>query len=273
MTVEELIVYGKKYIHTDLTKMLLANLLNLNALELLNHLGDVVSNELIDIYKKQVEAVRLKKPIQYVIGNVNFYGNIIDIDENVLIPRFETELLVEKTIQYIKKYFKEKVSIIDLGTGSGCIAITLKKELDASVDAVDISSTALEVAKKNAINNNVDINFILSDMLDSINNKYDVIISNPPYIAFDEEIMDIVYDNEPHEALFAPNEGIYSYEKILSSSVNRLKEKSLIAFEIGSTQGEKIKKIALKYYPDAIISIEKDLQGLDRFIFIFNNIM
>ena len=91
-------------------------------------------------------------PVQYIVGNVDFYGNIIKVNENVLIPRFETEELVNKTIDYIKSNFNKKVDIVDIGTGSGCIAITLKKEIDCNVDAVDISSGALEVAKENARN-------------------------------------------------------------------------------------------------------------------------
>ena len=119
-------------------------------------------------------------PVQYIIGNVDFYGNVIEVNENVLIPRFETEGLVEKTIERLKN--RKNLKIVDLGTGSGCIAITLAKKLNCEVDAVDISSKALEVAKKNAINNDVSINFYLGDLLKPLKNKYDCIISNPPYM-------------------------------------------------------------------------------------------
>ena len=270
MTVEELIIYGKKYIHSEYTKMLLANLLNLNSLELLNYLDKQVDNELIDIYKKQVEAVKNNKPIQYVIGNVDFYGNIIDINENVLIPRFETEELVEKTINYVKKYFNKKIDIVDIGTGSGCIAITLKKELDCNMDAVDISAKALEVAKNNINKHQLNVNLHLGSLLDPLNKKYDLIISNPPYIAYDEEIMDIVKNNEPETALYADDNGLYFYKEIIKNSKNYLKEQNMLAFEIGQTQGEDLKKYSFNYFPNAIITIEKDLQGLDRFLFIIN---
>ena len=125
MTVEELIIYGKKYIHSDFVNMLLSNLLDLNSLELLSHLNDLVDENIVDEFKKQVSLVKEKKPIQYVMGNVNFYGNIIEVNEDALIPRFETEELVEKTINYLKD-FNEPIDIVDIGTGSGCIAITLK---------------------------------------------------------------------------------------------------------------------------------------------------
>ena len=209
-------------------------------------------------------------PVQYIVGNVDFYGNIIKVNENVLIPRFETELLVEKTIKYIKQYFNKKVSIVDLGTGSGCIAITLKKELNSEVDAVDISIDALNVARDNAKSNNISINFILGDMLNNLDKKYDVIISNPPYIRYDEEIMDIVKNNEPNIALYADDNGLYFYKDIIKNAKKNLKRKSIIAFEIGIEQGNDIKEYAYRYFPKSKILIEKDYNDRDRFIFIIN---
>lgn len=218
---------------------------------------------------KRLEA---GEPIQYIIGNVNFCGNTINVNSNVLIPRFETELLVDKTINYVKKYFDKKVKIIDLGTGSGAIAISLSKKIDASVDAIDISNGALELAKENAGLNNVKINFFISDMLDGVTDKYDVIISNPPYIAYDEEIEEIVKENEPAIALFAENNGLEFYEKILSNASKYINDKAIIAFEIGRYQGESISKMAKEYFPDARVSVEKDFPGEDRFVFIFVNL-
>ena len=163
----------------------------------------------LDSDKLEDGILKLKQglPVQYIVGNVDFYGSIIEVNENVLIPRFETEELVDRVIKKLKN--KKNLDIVDLGTGSGCIAISLAKNLNSNVDAVDISKEALEVAKKNAINNNVKINFYLGDMLNPLNKKYDLIISNPPYIAYDEEIMDVVKNNEPHIALYAENEGLY----------------------------------------------------------------
>lgn len=210
------------------------------------------------------------EPIQYIVGNVNFYGNTFKVDKNVLIPRFETEELVEKTVKLIKKIFNSKIDILDLCTGSGCIAITLNKLLNANVDASDISLQALEVANYNNKINNTNVNFIHSDIFNNIEKKYDVIISNPPYISDSEEIMDIVKNNEPHLALYASNDGLYFYEEILKNCTKFLKDKYLIAFEIGYLQGEKIKNLAYKYLDDINVWIEKDLQGKDRFIFIKN---
>lgn len=215
-----------------------------------------------------IEKLKRGEPVQYIVGNTDFYGNIIKVNKSVLIPRFETEELVEKTISYINQMFKGKVKIADLGTGSGCIAITLKKEIDCDVDAVDISSDALKVAKENALNNNVEINFYVGDMLNPLSDKYDVIISNPPYISYDMEIMDNVKKNEPHIALYANNNGLYYYEEILKNINRYLKSPSLVAFEIGYEQGNDIILLVNKYLPKSKVVIEKDMQGKDRFAFI-----
>ena len=208
---------------------------------------------------------------QYIVGNVDFYGNIINVDSRVLIPRFETELLVEKTIHYVENLFNRKVSILDIGTGSGCIAITLKKEIDCDVVASDISLDAIDVARENAINNKVDILFVNSDIFSNIEDKFDVIISNPPYISYDEEIDDMVKNNEPSLALYASNDGVYFYDKILSECAKYLNDRFLIAFEIGYTQGDRIIKLAYKYLSEDVnVRVEKDYSNRDRFVFIWN---
>ena len=212
-----------------------------------------------------IHKYQLGIPVQYIVGNVDFYGNIIEVNENVLIPRFETEELVDRVIKRLKD--KINLDIVDLGTGSGCIAIALAKNLNCVVDAVDISNNALEVAKKNACDNNVNINFYLGDMLEPLNKKYDLIISNPPYIAYDEEIMNIVKYNEPSIALYADNGGLYYYEQILKKCAKYLKKNGLIAFEIGYKQADKITKLAY-YYLNCEVRVEQDLQGRDRYIFI-----
>ncbi len=222
-------------------------------------------DKLEDGLKKLKEGV----PVQYIIGNVNFYGIELKIDKNVLIPRFETEYLVEKTMKYAKQYLKEPLKIIDLGTGSGAIAITLKKHLNAEVDAVDISEEALKVAKENAINNNLDINFFHSNMLDKTEEKYDIIISNPPYIAKDEIVEDIVKNNEPHIALYAEKEGLEFYEQILKDADKHINKPGIIAFEIGMTQGSRITLLAHKYLKNIEVMVEKDLTDKDRYVFIF----
>ena len=210
-------------------------------------------------------------PVQYIVGNVDFYGYNFLVNKNVLIPRFETEELVDRTIKYVQKYCDGFVRIVDLGCGSGCISITLSKELGVSVDAVDISPDALEVARENCVKNNASVKFYLGNMLEPLHDKYDVIISNPPYISYDEEIDDIVKKNEPSLALYADNDGLYFYEEILKNCKRCLNDKFLIAFEIGYTQGERIKEFAFKYLGDVSVSVEKDLSNRDRFVFIFSD--
>ena len=177
---------------------------------------------------------------------------------------------MEKTINYAKE-LTEPLDILDIGTGSGAIAITLAKHLSCHVLATDISKEALETAKSNSKRNNVQIEFKQSDILKNVQGKFDIIISNPPYIAKDEVIDDLVKDNEPHLALYAEEDGLYFYRNILENVKPFLKEKSLIAFEIGMTQSNAITKIAQNYLPHAKVSTEKDLTGKDRYIFIFNN--
>ena len=221
-----------------------------------------------DRYEDGIKSLEEGIPVQYIVGNVDFYGNTINVNKNVLIPRFETELLVDKTIKLIKKYFNKKVNILDIGTGSGCIAITLNKEVNSDVDGIDISDEALNVANGNNKLNNTNVNFYISNVFSNVIDKYDVIISNPPYIAYDEEIMDIVYNNEPHNALFADNNGLYFYDKILSECKRYLNDQFIIAFEIGYMQGEDIKEFAYKYLDNVNVTIEKDYSGKDRFVFI-----
>ena len=213
-------------------------------------------------------------PVQYIVGNTNFYGYDFKVNRNTLIPRFETELLVEKTYNYIKKYFnKDNIKILDIGTGSGCLAITLNKLLNScDITGIDISSEALEVAKENNIINNTNVKFIESDIFSNVSDKYDVIISNPPYISYDDiEVMDIVKNNEPHLALYAKDNGLYFYDKIIKDSSKYLNDKFIMAFEIGYKQGKDITKIVNKYYKDINMSVEKDYSGRDRFVFIWNH--
>ena len=221
-------------------------------------------------FEEGLKKLEEGKPVQYIVGNVDFYDINLLVNKNVLIPRFETEYLVEKTINYAKK-LKEPLDILDIGTGSGAIAITLAKHLNSKVIATDISEKALEIAQKNAKRNNTKINFKQSDILKNVKGKFDIIISNPPYISKDETIDPLVKNNEPSLALYADNKGLYFYEEILKNIKPYLKEKSIIAFEIGMTQSKDITKITQKYLPKAKIITEKDLTGKDRYIFIFNN--
>ena len=209
-------------------------------------------------------------PPQYLIGNVEFLGQTINVDKRVLIPRFETELLVDKTIKYAKELFNKKINVIDLGTGSGCIAISLKNNLDANVTALDISKDALDLAKENAKLNNAEITFIHKSMTDDLQNSYDIIISNPPYIPKKdiETLHTQVKDYEPYNALEGGEDGLDFYRQITKESIDYLKQGGILAYEVGHDQAEDVSEI-MKSYGYTKIYKKKDIQGIDRVVIGF----
>lgn len=210
-------------------------------------------------------------PIQYLIGNVDFYGYKIMVNKNVLIPRFETETLVEKTLKYIDEYKFNKASVLEIGTGSGCISIALKKEKeDLEITATDISIGALKIAKKNAKLNKCKITFIKQDVNKcKLFNNYDVLISNPPYLK-ETDVLDEKTRFEPHNALFGGKDGLKFYPVIFGVAKKYLNKKFLIALEIDEDNGKEIKVLAKEAFPKAKVKLEKDLTGRDRYIFVIN---
>ena len=211
------------------------------------------------------------EPVQYIVGNVNFYGYELDVNKNVLIPRRETEELVEEVIKRSQEF--NNPTIIDVGTGSGAIAISLSRELNSHIYASDISKKALEVAFKNAIKTEANVTFLEGDMLMPYikkDIKVDIIVSNPPYIKENETIEDVVKNNEPSLALYAKNNGLEFYDSILKNASKILNERYLIAFEIGETQAEDIRKLAKRYLGDVSVELKKDLSDKNRFVFVYN---
>lgn len=222
-----------------------------------------------DDINKVLDKINNNYPIQYLIGYVEFLGYPIKVDNRVLIPRFETEMLVSETIKFIKDKIKTP-KIIDIATGSGCIAISLSKELNTAVDALDISSSALDLAIENAKDNNANVNFIHKDIMNcDIEKKYNVLISNPPYIRQDEEVSEST-KYEPSLALYAHDEGLEFYKIIIKKSKEILLRPNVIAFEIGCTQSRDIINLIKSEYPKSYIIPKKDLNNLDRYIFIYN---
>ena len=216
-------------------------------------------------FEEQIEKVKNGFPIQYLIGNVDFLNVTINVNEHVLIPRFETEYLVEKVLKKVEKYKNENLNLLDICTGSGCIAIAIAKNTTFNCTGIDISKDALDVAKENAKNNNVIVQYEQFDILnDNLSNDYDIIISNPPYISKEENVdKSVLY--EPQIALYAEDNGLIFYKKILEQIKNQPK---LIAFEIGETQGNDVYNLVSKKFPNAKITLEQDLSGKDRYIFI-----
>ena len=233
-----------------------------------DYISDADWHILVNKYSNLEEVIdKLNKhyPVQYLIGNVPFLNTTIKVDERCLIPRFETEYLVDEVIKMLKEYHNLK--ILDLGSGSGCIGIALKKNLDAHVTCVDISEDAISLAKENALLNHVDINFINKSMFDISYEDFDVIISNPPYVRCDEEVgLETKY--EPSIALYASNNGLYFYEEIIKR-ISKLKNKPmLIAFEIGCEQASRIESFVKKMLSDYNFLLKKDLAGKDRYIYL-----
>ena len=243
---------------------------------------DQESLNLMQVATKQLEQ---EIPIQYIIGKTEFFGLPFNINKEVLIPRPETEELVEqviKEVSLIKTYNtasneatnEKQITILDIGTGSGCIAISLKKELPSSkISAIDVSNEALRIAKKNALLNKVDINFIHLDILktNNLDKLYDVIVSNPPYVRELEkkEMKNNVLNNEPHLALFVDNKNpLLFYNKIAELANKFLTKNGQLHLEINQYLGkETIKLLAEKGFKN--IQLKKDIFGNDRIITAF----
>ena len=206
-------------------------------------------------------------PLSHLVGFEYFYDRKFKVTSDVLSPRMETEELVYKVIDYIRKNNLTNIKILDLCTGSGIIGITLKKELeefDVKILASDISSRALTVAKENASSLKEDISFVESDLFSNIQDKFDIIVSNPPYIAHDDKktIKENVLNYDPHLALFADEEGMYFYRNIIEKSRQYLNEKGVMFFEIGYDQKEKIITLGENNKFETVVY--KDINGRDR---------
>lgn len=218
--------------------------------------------EILSLKKQRLSGI----PIQYILGESEFYGNHLLVSPAVLIPRPETEYLV----QLIVDQHKENERILDIGTGSGCIPIALAKNLkNATIEAVDISQDAIDIAKKNGMINNVSIKFYQSDLFSNVSGTFDVIVSNPPYIPENEynELENEIKYHEPTNALLADEEGLFYYRNILEKASSFLNKNGTIFFEIGYSQSEKIEKLARKNGFEQI-TIIKDLNNFDRYIII-----
>lgn len=221
--------------------------------------------------KLTMSLVEKDYPVQYIIGYVDFYGLKINVNEFTLIPRYETEYLIELTIKEIQQMNLTNLNILDLCTGSGAIGLTLKSLLPSSeVTLSDISKDALMVANKNKNELNLDVNIIESDLFKNIQGKFDIIISNPPYVMTNETLpKDVLY--EPHLALFSGPKGIDHIEEIFKNIKSHLNNKYLIALEINEKSEPDITNLIKTYFEKNInYKFMKDLAGKTRYLFITN---
>ncbi len=248
-------------------ELLMMETLKISRIKLFMEQKRVLSTEEYEKFKEFVDKRASCVPTQYILGTCEFMSLDFNVNPYTLIPRNDTEVLVETAIDEFKR--NNIKSFIDIGTGSGCIAISLAYYTEAKGTCVDISEGALETAKINAKQNNVynKLDFVLSDVFENINEKYDAIVSNPPYIRTDviEGLMREVKEHEPYNALDGGEDGLYFYKKIVNESHKYLNEKGFIFFEIGYDQGEDVKNLleSKGFYEVKVI---KDLAGLDRVV-------
>ena len=217
-----------------------------------------------EIFKKLANHI----PAQYIIGHAEFFGMQLKVDERVLIPRPETEELVELILA---ENLKDNLKVLDIGTGSGAIALALAKNRpDWSVTAADISQDALELATENANAQNLNLSFIKSDCFFEISSKYDIIVSNPPYISRADEVevgLNVLH-SEPHLALFADEDGLAIYRRIAEDSKDYLNDGGKIYLEIGYKQGQSVSALFRQHFPEKRVRTLKDQFGQNRMVVI-----
>lgn len=276
MTIRDIIIrYSKELEEISSTprldvETLLQKVLNVDRLYILLNLERNLSEEEENLFNKFIEERLNNRPIAYIVGNREFMGLDFYVQEGVLIPRPDTEILVEEVIEIAKD--KGEINILDIGTGSGAITVSLAKYLEnAKITSVDISEIALEIGKKNAVSNNVDdrIEFIKSDLFSSIDKgkKFDIVVSNPPYIK--REVIDTldkqVKDFEPYNALEGGIDGLDFYRAITKEAKNFLRKGGTLAYEVGHDQSEDVSKLMEMDGYTNIYTL-KDLQQIDRVV-------
>ncbi len=253
------------------TFLLLEKSFALSKLNVLMGKDDELTAEERDELARKVERLQQNEPIQYVVGEADFYGLTFVVNNNVLIPRPETECLVDAVVRFIKQKDNRKKDILDIGCGSGCIALALKKTIpEANVTAIDISAKALEVAQANANKLSVSVKFEQTDILRAVPplDTYDVIVSNPPYIRYVERdgMNPNVLDYEPQEALFVPDDNpLLYYKAITQYATKALRDGGMLAFEINRLYG---KEVANEMADNGLVdvNIDKDMYNNDRIV-------
>lgn len=265
------LVYGKDEVDSFFF-ILIDSYYHVNRIELALNPEIAINKEEQEHIFKALHDLKKEKPIQYILGETNFFGLPFRVNNEVLIPRPETEELVQWILDSVKK--DEELKILDIGTGSGCIAITLAYKIPkGKVFAMDVSTGALKIAEENAKLNNVEIVFIEADILSNCSSvfdecKFDVIVSNPPYVRKSEkaEIKNNVLENEPHLALFVDDDdALQFYKSICQFCVDNLKEKGLLFFEINEYLGDQMREL-LREGNFNNIELKQDLFGKERMI-------
>ncbi|MEG0658425.1 peptide chain release factor N(5)-glutamine methyltransferase [Anaerorhabdus sp.] len=252
----------------------LVELAQLQRVDLYMNYDQEVPTDILESFNIGLKRILNHEPMQHVLGYSWFYGYKFKVNSNVLIPRPETEELVSYILSRVDEMFpNQDITAVDIGTGSGAIAISVSnEEKHIKMYATDISAEAIEVAKENAKENDADVQFLVGDMLQPIVDaklKVDVLISNPPYIPSQEVLESSVVDYEPHVALFGGKDGLKFYRTIFENCKKIINEKSFMAFEMGWDQGEAMMKLVHEYLPEATAEVLQDINGKDRMLFVY----
>ncbi len=245
-----------------------------NEIDLYANLDNFIDEDISKVFQSGIERMLKDEPVAHILGYSWFYGRKFKVNEDVLIPRPETEQLVMNSLLEIEDYFETfDLDLIDLACGSGAIGISLKaEEPSLRVSISDISEDALKVASENSKNLFAEVDVKQSDMLKEFikkGKKFDVIVCNPPYILNNEDLQTSVFDYEPHLALFGGEDGLDFYRQVLNESKEVLKSPGILAFEIGYDQKDTITEEIKKVYPNSKVKHFKDYADLDRMVFIF----
>lgn len=254
---------------TEATKLLLMETSDLGAARFYASLKEDVPKDVLELFETRLEQYLSHDiPIQHLLGHAWFYGYKFIVTPDVLIPRSETEGLVAQALMVIDDLGDRPIKVLDLGCGSGCIGLSIKKEAPAvEVTLSEISPLAIEVAKRNAEALGVEVTFIQSDLFESITGSYDIIVSNPPYIP-DDEVLDPLVLKDPRVALFGGPDGLSFYKRILAGAQEVLDPYGTIMFEHGFDQGQSIQEVARRFFPKASIKTFQDFAGKDRLTMI-----
>jgi len=273
---EELMVEKDK--DPNAPKVLFYHISGLAPHQLYMQMDEEVDEKVLEAFDEGMTRLLNGEPVQYIKGKEYFFSREFIVNEDVLIPRYETEELVEQVLYGIDDYFKDQQEVIlcDVGTGSGAIGISLAlEEPKLKVYATDISEKALVVAKRNAEALGADVTFYQGDMLQPLidhNIKVDVFVSNPPYIPQEQNIDPLVKNNEPDVALFGGQDGLYFYRLIFKDVRKVIKDHALLAFEMGFDQRALMEEALETYFPGIPYTIMKDMNGKDRMLLIYYNI-
>jgi protein-(glutamine-N5) methyltransferase, release factor-specific len=262
-------------VYEQSAQLLMLELADQQASDLYSNYETAMPDDLYHSFIVGIERLKMHEPLQHILGYHWFYGRKFSVNEDVLIPRYETEELVANVLMEIDEHFpNNEVKIVDIGTGSGAIAISLAlEEPRVCMYASDISEKALTIAQVNAQALDANISFIQGDMLEPLivsKIKVDVLVSNPPYIPKNQNIETSVKNFEPSIALFGGEDGLHFYRKILKGAHKVINDKSILAFEIGFDEKEAILSLADEYFPNDRKEVLKDINNKDRMLFIYH---